>query len=47
MPFDTVFFDNASTTKIMPEIVDELSQFNSEYYFNPSALYNNVYKTHD
>ena len=47
MPFDIVFFDNASTTKIMPEIVDELSQFNSEYYFNPSALYNNVYKTHD
>lgn len=47
MSFDTVFFDNASTTKIMPEIVDELSQFNSEYYFNPSALYNNVYKTHD
>ena len=47
MSFDTVFFDNASTTKIMPEIVDELSQFTSEYYFNPSALYNNVYKTHD
>lgn len=47
MAFDTVFFDNASTTKIMPEIVDELSCFNNNYYFNPSALYNNLYRKGD
>ncbi len=47
MTFDTVFFDNASTTKIMPEIVDELSYFNNNYYLNPSALYNNLYRKDD
>ena len=39
MDFDSVFFDNASTTKIMPEIAEELVCFNNDYYFNPSALY--------
>lgn len=39
MSFDSVFFDNASTTKIMPEIAEELVCFNNDYYFNPSALY--------
>ena len=34
MSFDSVFFDNASTTEIMPEIAEELVCFNNDYYFN-------------
>lgn len=44
MTFDTVFFDNASTTKIMPEIAEELVGFNNDYYFNPSALYYHLHR---
>ena len=34
-----MFFDNASTTKIDDEIIDRLSDFNNEYFYNPGALY--------
>lgn len=44
MDFDSVFFDNASTTKIMPEIAEELVCFNHDYYFNPSALYYHLHR---
>ncbi len=44
MTFDSVFFDNASTTKIMPEIAEELVCFNNDYYFNPSALYYHLHR---
>lgn len=44
MDFDSVFFDNASTTKIMPEIAEELVCFNNDYYFNPSALYYHLHR---
>ena len=44
MSFDSVFFDNASTTKIMPEIAEELVCFNNDYYFNPSALYYHLHR---
>ncbi len=35
-----IFFDNASTTKVLPEVSAELVKFNEELYFNPSSLYN-------
>lgn len=34
-----MFFDNASTTQISKQIIDELSEFNNEYFYNPGALY--------
>ena len=40
-----MFFDNASTTKIDDEIIDRLSDFNNEYFYNPGALYADGLKT--
>lgn len=34
-----MFFDNASTTKIDDVIIEKLSKFNNEYFYNPGALY--------
>ncbi len=34
-----IFLDNTSTTKIYNEVNQEILKINSEYYFNPSALY--------
>ena len=40
-----MFFDNASTTRIDDEIIDRLSDFNNEYFYNPGALYADGLKT--
>lgn len=34
-----IFLDNASTTKVLENVVSEMSIVNREDYFNPSALY--------
>ena len=34
-----IFLDNASTTKIFDSANKKLAQINSEFYYNPSALY--------
>ena len=34
-----MFFDNASTTQIDPEVLKSSIDFNEKYYFNPGALY--------
>lgn len=34
-----IFFDNASTTKPLKEVVEEVTYVNTELYFNPSSLY--------
>ena len=42
-----IFLDNASTTKVLPEVLDVYNKYSTELYFNPSAPYicaNNVKK---
>ncbi len=34
-----IFFDNASTTKVLKEVSEVISFYNEEEYFNPSSLY--------
>ncbi|MGL5151466.1 MAG: cysteine desulfurase family protein [Clostridium sp.] len=34
-----LYFDNAATTKILPEVIDEVSYGMREYYMNPSSLH--------
>lgn len=34
-----MFFDNASTTKVDKEIIDNLARVNDEYFYNPGGLY--------
>ena len=34
-----IYLDNASTTKIFTSVNKKIFDINSEYYFNPSALY--------
>ena len=34
-----VFLDNASTTQVLPEVQEIINTYNTEYYYNPSALY--------
>lgn len=36
-----MFFDNASTTKIDDSIMADLQKLNSDYFYNPGALYKN------
>lgn len=33
------YFDNAATTKVSPEVLEEISKYYSEEYFNPSSIY--------
>lgn len=42
-----MFFDNASTTKIDDEIINQLSQINNEYFYNPGGLYRSGRKSKD
>ena len=35
----TFYFDNAATTKIKPEILNEMMPYLTEEYGNPSSLY--------
>ena len=39
------FFDNASTTRISQKIIDELSEFNNNYFYNPGASYGIRYES--
>lgn len=39
------FFDNASTTRISQKIIDELSEFNNNYFYNPGASYGIKYES--
>ena len=34
-----IYLDNAATTKVRPEVVEAMNQFNIDYYGNPSAVY--------
>ncbi|MEG1499738.1 MAG: cysteine desulfurase family protein [Clostridia bacterium] len=34
-----IYFDNAATTKVCPEALEKMDEFNGEFYFNPSSLY--------
>ena len=34
-----MFFDNASTTKIDDEIINELQRLNNDFYYNAGGLY--------
>ena len=34
-----IYYDNAATTKVYPECIEILTQYNQKRYFNPSALY--------
>lgn len=34
-----IFLDNASTTKMHPEVIAEMNEINSNNYYNPSSLY--------
>ncbi len=33
------YFDNAATTKVSPEVMEAISKYYSEEYFNPSSIY--------
>jgi len=37
-----IFFDNASTTRVFDEVLTTMSDINSGFFFNPSALYKNA-----
>ena len=34
-----IFFDNASTTKVLKEVSEVISFYNEQNYFNPSSMY--------
>lgn len=34
-----VFLDNASTTQVLPEVQEVINKYNTELFFNPSAIY--------
>ena len=34
-----IFFDNASTTKVRKEVLEDFNNFNEYYFYNPSAIY--------
>ncbi len=33
------YFDNAATTRVSPEVLEEIQKYYSEQYFNPSSIY--------
>ena len=41
-----IYLDNAATTKVRPEVVEAMLPFYTEYYGNPSAVYESVSYTH-
>lgn len=38
-----IFLDNASTTKVLPEVQEIVNKFNTELFYNPSALYGDAF----
>ena len=37
--YNVVYLDNNATTKVAPEVVDTISQYLAEEYWNPSSMY--------
>ncbi|WP_457641566.1 cysteine desulfurase family protein [Persephonella sp.] len=40
-----IYFDNAATTKIFPEVLDHLKSWAEEFYANPNAVYSDGQKS--
>ena len=38
-----VFLDNASTTQVLPEIQEIVNRYNTEVFYNPSAIYGDAF----
>lgn len=38
------YFDNAATTRVSPEVMEEISKYFTESYFNPSSIYTQAQK---
>jgi len=39
-----VYLDNAATTSMLPEVIDTMKSYMTEYYGNPSGLYSVGFK---
>ena len=42
-----VYVDNNATTAIAPEVVEAMSPFFAESYFNPSSMYEPAQRVHE
>lgn len=38
-----IFLDNASTTKVLPEVQEVVNKYNTELFYNPSAIYGEAF----
>lgn len=40
---EMIFLDNASTTRVLPEVQEIVNKYNTEIFYNPSALYGEAF----